>query len=149
MNLRMTPIDLNKQTLEPLDPRLHAAMQTYAEKELGGRLNVAYYQRVHCVEAVKEDDPEYHEVIGITAIRTTADIQVFHVTPPTSDREGLKLAMQARDMMVYRLASYFADNGLRGAKVLIYVSEKSEPLWKRFFQRRNIQSARRYEIVIS
>jgi hypothetical protein len=148
MNLRMTPVDLDKQ-MEPRDPRLYAALQAYAERELGGKLSVPFYQRLWAIEATKEDDPEYSEVIGVTATRFTPDVQIFHVTPPTNDREGLKLAMQARDMMVYRLASYFADSGYRGAKVLIYVSEQSEPLWKRFFKRRNIESGRRYEILIA
>ena len=147
MNLRMTPIDLDRDG-NPRDGKLCAAMQVYAEKEFGHQLSVIFYRRLWVVEAWKEEDPEFSVVMGIAALRETMDCQIFHVTAPTADRDGVRLAHQARDLMVFRLHSYLSDIGLRGAQVLIYVSEQAERLWAHFFQKSKITKANRYSIQI-
>lgn len=146
-SLRITPVDLGVDG-KPRDGKLATAVQEYAKKEFGREIDFTYYVKVWAILATRVVDAEYYEVIGITAIRNQADCQVFHITAPTEDREGAALAMQARDMAVMRMYGYLEDLGMRGSTVLIYVSEKAQPFWKKFLNRIKAEPANRWELKI-
>lgn len=145
--LRMTPIDLNEKG-EPKEPKLEAALQRYCEKEFGSLINISYYMRVWAIMVVRPSDPEYFEVIGVTSMRNQADCPLFHITPPTIDKAGFKVAEQARDMAVYRMYAYLEDVGMRGTSILIYVSEGAQRLWRRFLGKIKAKPANRFELPI-
>jgi hypothetical protein len=144
MNLRMVPIDLN-QNGTPRDEKLCAALQLYCEKTFGTELVIGYYRRVWAVLGCEGDS---YTVMGAIATRLEPDVPIFHITPPTQDREGLKIAHLGVELAVYRLRSYYEDLGLRGSGVLIYVSEIAEKMWKRFFARNGITKASRYTTTV-
>jgi hypothetical protein len=146
MNTRMMPLDFEKDV--PRDGKLFAAVQSYCEKEFGSRIDPRFYTRLWAVEALKDEDPEYSEVIGIVGIRNTIDCPTFHLSLLTPDKEGLRLAEQARDMMMYRVAAYIQDLGLRGSNVLVYVAPERERFWRRFLTRIKAVPANRYSITI-
>src|SRR5690348_7867885 len=121
----MTPIDFTEKDV-PKDPEIYAAVQEFHKKEFGCELKPAFFARVWAVLAYDAGRPGYFEVLGVTAIRTTADCSLFHLKPLTEDLEGYRLVEQARDMAVVRLHGYLEDLGQRGSFVLIYVSEKAQ-----------------------
>jgi hypothetical protein len=145
--LRMVPIDLDGQG-NPKDARLGTAVQEYAKKEFGTPLAFNFYMRCWCLLALKEDDPDYFEVIGVTGVRQTLDCPLFHLTPLTEDKEGLRLAEQARDLAFYRMSSYLQDWGMSGATVLVYVSERAQRYWRRFLGKIKAMPANRFEVRI-
>lgn len=142
----MAPIDMDGAG-KPVDEKLHAAVQVYAERQFGAPLNPAYYTKLWGVEAWKPEDPDYHEVMGVAGIRMVPDCCTFHVTPPTPDREGIKMQHFARDMMVHRLLCYCSDHGQRGAYGLIYVDPEQQKRWASFLERSRMVPANRYQVV--
>lgn len=144
MNLRMTPIDFN-QAGEPRDPLLYAAVQEFAEKEFGEKLNVAYYARLFVALAVIEDK---WKVVGVTGIRSSFDIPTFHIAPQSLDKEGFKVAEEVTNMMYMRLNNYLADLGNKGGSTLIYVAPEKERFWRRFLKRVGGKPANRYEVEV-
>ena len=145
--LRMVPVDLDKQG-EARDPKLAAAVQAFAEKELGVKITLAFYYRLWAILLVKPSDPDHYCVIGLTSLRFVPDCSLFHIVPPTADREGMKIAMQARDLAVYRLHSYLEDQGHRGGNVLIYVSQGAQKLWRNFLTKIKAKPSDRFEMEI-
>lgn len=144
--LRMTPIDLDAQG-NPKDARLGTAVQEYAKKEFGAPLYFSFYMRCWAI-IMENGDSEYFKVIGVIGTRQTLDVPLFHITVPTLDKEGMKVAEQARDMAVYRLHSFLCDFGNAGQNVLIYVSEKTERYWRRFLGKLKAKPAQRYEMTL-
>jgi hypothetical protein len=145
--LRMTPIDVDRDG-NPRDEKLGAAVQIFCQKELGEPLVFSYYIRVWALLAVRPDDADYLEVIGVTGIRNTPDCSLFHIVPLTADKPGLKLAEQARDLAVYRLYSYLEDVGQKGNTVLIFVSESAQRYWRRFLKKIKAEPANRFSLKI-
>ena len=144
--VRMVPVDVVNGA--PKDVGLYRAVQVYSEKEFGAGVEVSYYHRVWAVVALKEEEPEYMEVIGLMGARNVIDWPLFHVTPLTQDKAGLKLAEQARDMMVARGRNYIEDLGMRGTSVLIFVSEQGQRYWRRFLKKIGALPANRFELKI-
>lgn len=145
--LRMVPIDLDKDG-NSRNTRLGTALQEYAKREFGMPLVFAHYVRVWAIVVVRENDADYFEVMGAIGTRQTLDVPLFHVTVPSVDKEGLRIAEQARDMAVYRLHSFLCDFGNAGQQCLIYVSEKAERYWRRFLGKLKAKPANRYEITL-
>lgn len=145
MNLRMTPLDFDPRTRAPLDERLYDAAQEYCLREFGKQQDFLCYIRSWVVERV---DGETLEVVGIATIWNAPDVPIFHVTPPTQDKEGLKVAEEVTTMMCSRLNSYIADCGNRGRRTLIFVDPGKERIWRRFLNRIGAQPANRWEIEI-
>ena len=145
--LRMMPVDVDREG-NPRDTKIGAALQAYAEKEFGAPIVFTYYLRVWVMLRMRNDDPEYYEVMGVFGLRNTPDCALFHVTAPTNDKEGLKFAEQARDMAVFRLYSYLEDIGQRGNTVLIYVSEQGQRYWRRFLSKIKATPANRFSLKI-
>ena len=143
---RITPIDIVNG--EPTDPKLHAAVQAYAEKEFGAPIVFSYHSRVWAILLLRQGDADYFQVIGVTAIRQTLDCPVFHITPPSMDKDGLRIAEQARDMAVIRMFGYLEDWGQKGNVVLIHVSETAVRFWQKFLNKIKAKPANRFEIFI-
>lgn len=143
----MVAIDVDREG-KPRDEKLGAAVQAFAEKQLGSKIVFPYYLRVWAILAIREDDEDYFEVVGVTSLRNSPDCPLFHIAPLTSDKAGLKLAEQARDLAVYRMHSYLQDAGLSGGTVLIYVSETAQRYWRRFLKRIKAKPANRFEMRI-
>jgi hypothetical protein len=148
MNLRLQPIDVKKDGT-PIDPELFAAVVKYGKEQFGEKyeFNVSFYSRCWAVIAVKPEDPSFWQVTGLCGTRNTIDVPLFHVTPLTQDREGLKWCETARDAMIYRMRSYIQDLGIRGT-ALIFVAPVAERLWRRFLIKLGAKPACRYEIGI-
>jgi len=145
MFLQMRPMDFQADG-SPRDPKLYGAAQQYAKNQFGEELVFPYYAHVWSVLAVEESGA--YAVIGLLGIRNTIDVCLFHVTPRTSDREGLKLAEQARDMMLYRGTAYLQDLGNSGSPILIYVAENAQRYWRRFLKKIGAVPANRFEVKI-
>lgn len=146
-NHRMIPLDFEKD-MAPKNPTLTAAVDAYCEKEFGARLDYRIYQRTWAILRVMESDPDYFEVMGVTCVRQCLDCPIFHITPLTADKEGLRFAEEARDMAVMRMYNYLEDWGMRGTNILIFVSEKAQRYWKGFLSRIKAVPANRYELHI-
>ena len=144
--IRIVPIDLKDGI--PRDAKLAAALQAYCLKEFGRELAFDYYYRLWVVLLTRAEDPDYYEVIGTSAIRYIPDCPMFHVSAPTKDKEGLRIAEQARDMMVYRLHSYLTDLGHAGSFVLIYVSQTAQRYWRRFLLKIKAEPAERFALKL-
>jgi hypothetical protein len=145
MSLKMSPIDFG-QDGKPKDQRLCDALQQYAKKEFGAELVFPYYARVWAVEMVAEDGAA--QVIGALGMRQAIDCCMFHVTPPSASKDGLRIAQQARDAMIDRGKSYLADLGNTGTEVLIFVSEEAQRYWKPFLKSIGASPANRFQIKI-
>lgn len=146
VTLKMTPIDMFED--KPRDEKLYAAMQEYSRKEFGEEINCRHYLRVWVVTCSSKDAPDCFQVVAVSALRNTPDCPMFHVTPPTEDKEGMQIAHQARDMMVMRLHGHLEDLGMRGANVLIHVSEKAERYWRGFLNKIKAKPSNRWEMKI-
>jgi hypothetical protein len=144
MNLKMATIDFVGK--EPRDAQLYSAVQEYAKNEFGEELHFDYYARAWAALAVEESGK--YVVIGVLGIRNAIDVCTFHVTPLTMDKDGLKLAEQARDMMMYRGTAYLQDLGNSGNVVLIHVSATAERYWRRFLAKIGATPAERYQVKI-
>lgn len=142
--VRMTPLDFGTDG-KPRDQRLYDAAEEYCKREFGTEYNFLCYSRCWIVELVGEENTE---VIGITGIWQVPDIPLFHVTLPSADKEGLKVAEEATNMMYARLDWYLADCGNRGRSALIFVAPEKERLWRRFLRRVGGKPANRYEVEV-
>ena len=145
MSLRVQPVDFN-QDGSPRDPRLYGAVQEYAKSALGEELFFAYYAKVWAT--VLCEDGGKMQIIGLLGTRAAIDVCMFHVTPPSQDREGMRVAEAARDAMHARMRSYLEDLGHTGNIVLVYVSETAERFWRRFLGKIGARPANRYEIKV-
>jgi len=146
-SVRMMPIDFDKDG-KPRFPKIATAVQEFARREFGAEVNFGLYSRVWAVLKTLDGDNDYFEVMGMTALRNQPDCPIFHIVPPTKDKDGLKMAMMARDQAIYRMHSYLEDLGMIGNKVLIYVSPEAQPSWNGLLGRRKIVPANRYELEI-
>lgn len=110
--------------VSPLDFTFEQGYVKYRDSELWQKAE-EYMQR----ELVEPFDPTKMakswvahaegEVCGITAFQMIPDITHFRVSGPNAAR--------ATKMMTDRLQSYFADQGLRGGYVFLYISGKEKP----------------------
>jgi hypothetical protein len=141
----MAPMDFH-QDGKPRDPQLYGAVQVYAKNQFGEELVFPYYAKVWAALAQEEGQP--YQVIGILALRNAIDVCTFHVSPPTLDKNGLRLAEQARDMMFVRGHDYIADLGNTGYPVLVYVAEEAQRYWRKFLKRIGAKQANRFEVKI-
>lgn len=146
MNLRMLVMDFNQKG-EPRDTTLYEAVQEYHKNEFGEELNCAYYARVHALVLV-DDDEKFVQVMGLLGIKNVIDVPMFHITVPTQDKAGLKLAEQGRDLMFQRGHNYLADLGNTGQPALVFVSEQAERYWRRFLKKIGAKPAQRYEVTL-
>lgn len=142
----MAPIDFKADGTTPRDVQLYQAVQEYHKKEFGNELVFAYYARVLALLAI--DEVGESKVMGLLGVRTAIDVCMFHVTSPTMDKAGLKLAEQGRDLMFYRGHSYLADLGNTGNTVLVYVASGAQRYWRRFLKKIGASPADRFQITI-
>lgn len=145
MTLKMTPVDFTPEG-KPRDEQLRDATQAFAEKEFGDKLDFAYYARVWSVQTVNEAGET--TVIGLLGVRNAIDVCMFHVVPPSLDKEGLKIAEQARDLMFIRGHGYLADLGNTGHTVMVYVAAGAQRYWRRFLKKIGARPADRFEVTI-
>jgi hypothetical protein len=101
------------------------------------------------VLSVREDEPEYFEVMGLLGCRNTVDFQLFHTTPISQDREGMKQVHEARDAMIARGKAFCSDSlYMTGQSVLVYVSSEAERYWRGFLKKIKAKQANRYTLEI-
>jgi hypothetical protein len=141
MNLRMIPLDFTRDG-KPRDGLLHAAACAFYKKEFGEEPNFAGYGKAWVVVQDSKD------VLGLAGMTSIVDVPLFHVTPPTMDKEGMKIAQAVRDIATWRLHAHLEDVGLRGSTVLIYVSPKTERFWRKYLAKIKAEPAHRYSLII-
>jgi hypothetical protein len=144
MSLRVVPIDF-RQDGKPANPSLHSAVQEYAKNEFGEELNFGYYAKVH---TLINEEADKITVMGLLGSRAAIDVCMFHITVPSQDKDGLRLAEQGRDLMFQRGQAYLADLGHTGTTVLVYVAAEAERYWRRFLRKIGAKPAHRYEVEV-
>lgn len=145
MCLKVTPIDFY-QDGKPRDPALFGAVQEFAKDQFGSELVFPCYAKVWATTI--RDDDKVLRVIGLVGTRAAVDICLFHVIPPTADKEGLRIAERGRDLMYVRIHDYLEDLGHTGNTVLCFVAETAERYWRRFLLKIGARPAHRYEIEV-
>jgi hypothetical protein len=128
--------------LQPKDPFLYELTEQFCERYLiAPRPDLTDLNRVWvCAEVDEEGTPT--EVIGICGIQPRWDIPVFRV-----------LKSRATKMLRDRMNGWFADNGIRGHEIFIFVSDNPDPTTKCPYADQALQAfkarpAERYAITI-
>jgi len=115
--LIQVPIEFERDG-KPRDPSLYAMVMQYCEQELAEKPDLTRYRKAYAVAEVGEHE-EILGIHGITAERSVEDIGIFRATGPYAKR--------VTKMMHDRWQAYFADNGMRGADVLIWIDPDESP----------------------
>ena len=101
--------------LLPRDPHLHQLAVEFAEKELAEPINFTDYRNVW-VECECDDTGKPVKVEGLSVLQTIPDIPVFRSTGQRSAK-----------MLIDRMNDYLHDQGARGQRVLLHISETEAP----------------------
>lgn len=114
MSVKVFPLDfLGKDALlQPKWPKLHDLAIDFCARELVEEVNLAQFQKVFiAAEVDAQDEPQI--VKGISGFLWRPDIALFRAT-----------CASATTKLHHRWHTHFADNGLMGNQVLIYLNGK-------------------------
>jgi hypothetical protein len=118
----IVPLDFKRSAdgngLTPVDPQLFTLVTEYAKASLAEQPEFDRYAKTWA--AVEFDGDVIATVVGLACYAgNVPDIPVFRVTGDNAKR--------ATQMLYDRLNGFFADNGMRGHQVFLYLSEKESP----------------------
>ena len=101
--------------LLPRDPHLHQLAVEFAERELAEAINLTDYRNVF-VECECDEHGKPVRAEGLLAMQMVVDVPVARFTNARSAK-----------MLIDRANDYLHDQGARGAKVFLYISEQETP----------------------
>lgn len=144
MTLKVLPLDFLGQgaLLQPKDPWLHDLAVDYCARELKDEVNLSQFNKVW-VTAELDDSGKPMKIHGICGYVMRVDISMFRATHPGATAK-----------MHHRLHQYFADQGILGHDVFIYLNEKETDEqrcanWKWEMEAAGAVPADRYKVVVS
>lgn len=120
-DLRVIPIDWKRSDtgdLAPKHPDFYARVMQYCEENLAEVPDLRDYRKAYAVVEFGENG-ELIDIHGVTAERGVPDIAIFRTTG--------EYARRATKMLHDRWQSFFADNGLLGQDVLIWIDGEENP----------------------
>src|SRR5260221_9897068 len=139
--MRMVPLDFRRDGT-PRDAKLLADASDFYKDEFTVEPDFASFAKAWV--ALRDDGL----ILGLTGVISVVDIPLFHIKPPTMDKEGLRLAEAARDMAVARIHAHLEDTGLTGSTAVIGVDPKAERFWKKFLCKIGATPANRGEMKV-
>lgn len=116
----VVPIDFRKSEngLVPVDNALFTLVQDYCQANLSEQPKLDQLAKTWAV--VQFDGEKMVAVHGVAAYAgNIPDVPLFRVTGDNAQR--------ATKMLYDRMNGYFADNGMRGHQVFLFISEKETP----------------------
>lgn len=144
-DLRVVPLDYKMQDgqLVPCDSLLYEAVRVYCSVNLAEMPDFNALRRFWA--AVEYDGDNIVEVHGVTATVQRQDIPLFRVTGDHAKR--------ATKMLYDRLNGFFADNGMLGHEVFLYINGKETeeqrcPLYEESLRDVGATPAHRYSVRI-
>lgn len=119
--MAVVPLDFKRNAsgeLIPADNHLFTLVSEYCKESLAEQPEL---EKLAKTWAVVEMDGE--KIVGVSGLAAYAgnipDVSIFRVTGDNAKR--------ATQMLYDRLNGFFADNGMRGHQVFLYLNEKESP----------------------
>lgn len=146
MRMAVVPIDFKEspEGLRPVDAHLYALTVKYCKTALAEQPTLEQLRKTWVI--VEYQDGVISGVTGIFAYGgNVPDIPIFRVTGPNAKR-ATKMAQE-------RLNAFFADQGMRGRSVFLYISESEAPeqrceAWDQSLKDVGAVSAQRFAITV-
>lgn len=125
------PLDFFEGSTNPKNRILFDSVQEFCNREFGEPLDL--HTNLKCWVAAELADTGY-EIVGLTTMRLTPDVNTFHVTRGDDSEEARTRARQARDMLTGRLTTFTQDNWGTGKEVFVFIDPKVERFWRPYLR---------------
>ncbi|HVI40014.1 MAG TPA: hypothetical protein VM577_05085 [Anaerovoracaceae bacterium] len=146
MRMGVVPLDFRQTAngLVPVDGALFTLVTEYCQLNLAKQPELSELAKTWAVV-----EYEGENIVSVTGLASYGgnipDIPVFRVTGPNAQR--------ATKMLYDRLNGFFADNGMRGKQVFLFISDKEKPeqrceAWDSSLEDVGAVPAQRYAVTV-